>query len=88
MEKIDSNSDGFVSEDELKLWIRRSQQRHVDDSVERQWNDFDLNDDGQISWDEYSNVTYGSFLGKSSDPSLVVRSAEKEPQWLNTVRVG
>lgn len=71
VDKIDSSRDGFVSEDELKLWIRRSQQRHVDDSVERQWNDFDLNNDGRVSWDEYSNITYGSFLGKSSDSSLV-----------------
>uniref|UniRef100_A0A3Q1HAY2 Reticulocalbin-3 n=2 Tax=Anabas testudineus TaxID=64144 RepID=A0A3Q1HAY2_ANATE len=62
VDKIDSNRDGFVSEDELKLWIRRSQQRHVDDSVDRQWNDFDLNNDGLISWEEYRNVTYGSFL--------------------------
>lgn len=62
--KIDSDGDGFVTEDELKLWIRRSQQKHVDDSVERQWRDFDLNADGWISWDEYRNVTYGSFLGK------------------------
>lgn len=74
MDRIDSNRDGFVSEDELKLWIRRSQQRQVDDSVERQWNDFDLNSDGRISWDEYSNVTYGSFLGKSSDPSQLNRN--------------
>ncbi|KAK2859276.1 hypothetical protein Q5P01_003896 [Channa striata] len=62
VDKIDTNRDGSVSEDELKLWIRHSQQKHVVDSVERQWNDFDLNHDGQITWDEYKNVTYSSFL--------------------------
>lgn len=62
VDRIDSDRDGFVSEDELKSWIRRTQQRHVMDSVQRQWSDFDLDQDGRISWDEYKNSTYGSFL--------------------------
>lgn len=65
MDKIDSNKDDFVSEDELKLWIKLVQKKHVYDSVQRQWSDFDIDDNGLISWDEYKNVTYGSFLGKS-----------------------
>lgn len=63
VDKIDSNKDDFVSEDELKVWIKHAQQKHVYDSVERQWSDFDIDRDGRISWDEYKNVTYGSFLG-------------------------
>lgn len=66
MDKIDSNKDGFVSEAELKVWIKSAQKKHVYESVERQWKDFDLNSDGLISWDEYRNVTYGSYLGKDS----------------------
>lgn len=60
--KMDQNQDGFVNEEELKFWIKASQQKHVSDSVATQWNDFDLNQDGLISWDEYRNVTYGSYL--------------------------
>lgn len=60
--KIDINRDGFVSEEELKVWIKNAQRKHIYDSVEHQWKDFDLNGDGQISWDEYKNVTYGSYL--------------------------
>ncbi|KAG7215104.1 hypothetical protein INR49_022781, partial [Caranx melampygus] len=52
----------FVSEEELKFWIRHTQKKHVYDSVERQWSDFDINADGLISWDEYKNTTYGSYL--------------------------
>ncbi|KAG7215125.1 hypothetical protein INR49_022773 [Caranx melampygus] len=63
VDKIDSNRDGFVSEEELKFWIRHTQKKHVYDSVERQWSDFDINADGLISWDEYKNTTYGSYLG-------------------------
>lgn len=65
VDKIDSNKDDFVSEDELKLWIKLVQKKHVYDSVQRQWSDFDIDNNGLINWDEYKNVTYGSFLGNS-----------------------
>lgn len=66
VDKIDTNRDGFVSEEELKAWIRNAQRKHIYDSVEHQWKDFDLNGDSRISWDEYRNVTYGSYLGQDS----------------------
>lgn len=64
VDRIDSNKDGFVSEEELKLWIENVQNRHMFENVEHQWNEFDLNKDGLISWTEYRNVTYGSYLGE------------------------
>ncbi|XP_042370167.1 calumenin-A-like [Plectropomus leopardus] len=67
VDKMDTNKDGFVSEDELKDWIKLAQRKHISDSVEHQWSDFDLNNDGHISWDEYKNVTYGSYL---EDPQV------------------
>lgn len=69
MDKIDNNNDGFVSEEELKLWIKVVQRKHVYDSVQRQWSDFDTDSNGLISWDEYKNVTYGSYLGKQNSGS-------------------
>nr|XP_046235392.1 calumenin-A [Scatophagus argus] len=62
VDKMDSNKDGFISEEELKVWIKNAQKKHIYSSVERQWKDFDMNHDGLISWDEYKNVTYGSYL--------------------------
>ncbi|XP_014881002.1 calumenin-A-like isoform X2 [Poecilia latipinna] len=62
VDRIDSNKDDFVSEDELRLWIEAVQSRHMFEDVEHQWSEFDLNQDGLISWDEYRNVTYGSYL--------------------------
>ncbi|XP_029282298.1 calumenin-A [Cottoperca gobio] len=67
VDKIDSNKDGFITEEELKVWIKRAQKKHIYDSVEHQWKDFDMNNDGKISWDEYKNVTYGSYL---EDPQM------------------
>ncbi|XP_038157431.1 calumenin-A-like isoform X2 [Cyprinodon tularosa] len=62
VDRIDDNKDGFVSEEELELWIRNVQNRHMYENVEHQWHEFDLNNDGLISWEEYRNVTYGSYL--------------------------
>lgn len=67
MDKIDSNGDGFISEEELKRWIKTAQKKTIYESVEHQWQDYDVNKDGVISWDEYKNVTYGSHLGKNAD---------------------
>lgn len=65
VEKIDADEDGFVTEAELKAWIKKAQKKYIYDNVERQWKDFDMNNDGMISWDEYKNVTYGTYLGKN-----------------------
>ncbi|XP_009643552.1 calumenin, partial [Egretta garzetta] len=62
VDKIDTDKDGFVTEGELKAWIKKAQKKYVYESVERQWQEFDTNQDGFISWDEYRNVTYGTYL--------------------------
>ncbi|CAJ0968903.1 unnamed protein product [Ranitomeya imitator] len=56
------DNDGFVTEGELTAWIKKAQRRYVYDNVERQWQEFDMNQDGLISWEEYRNVTYGTYL--------------------------
>ncbi|KAJ8411163.1 hypothetical protein AAFF_G00171690 [Aldrovandia affinis] len=60
--RIDADKDGYVTEEELKIWIKRAQKKYIYDNVDRQWKDFDMNNDGVISWDEYKNVTYGTYL--------------------------
>lgn len=72
VDKIDTDKDGFVTEGELKAWIKKAQKKYVYESVERQWQEFDTNQDGFISWDEYRNVTYGTYLGKGTESRLVV----------------
>ncbi|XP_070610609.1 calumenin isoform X2 [Erythrolamprus reginae] len=60
--KIDTDKDGFVTEGELKDWIKKAQKKYVSENVARQWQEYDLNQDGSISWEEYMNVTYGTYL--------------------------
>uniref|UniRef100_H3A571 Reticulocalbin-3 n=1 Tax=Latimeria chalumnae TaxID=7897 RepID=H3A571_LATCH len=62
VDKIDVDKDGLVTEEELKAWIKKAQKKYMFENVERQWQDFDLSQDGLISWDEYKNVTYGTYL--------------------------
>lgn len=70
VDKIDADKDGFVTEGELKSWIKHAQKKYIYDNVENQWQEFDMNQDGLISWDEYRNVTYGTYLGKGRDVRL------------------
>jgi len=37
--------------------------RHIHDSVNRQWDNFDRNKDQHIAWDEYKVYNYGSDEG-------------------------
>ncbi|KAM3859207.1 calumenin-A [Diretmus argenteus] len=62
VDKIDDNKDGAVTEEELKAWIKKAQKKYIYDSVDRQWKEFDMNNDGLITWEEYKNVTYGNYI--------------------------
>lgn len=68
VEKIDSNGDGKITEDELKSYVDHTQKRYIYEDVDRQWKD--LNPDGKpsLSWGEYVNRTYGFDVGKQTYP--------------------
>uniref|UniRef100_A0A672GK38 Reticulocalbin-3 n=1 Tax=Salarias fasciatus TaxID=181472 RepID=A0A672GK38_SALFA len=61
VEKIDADENDLVTE-ELKAWIAHVQRKHIYDTVETHWKDFDKNGDGRVSWDEYRDFTYSHFL--------------------------
>ncbi|XP_069765228.1 reticulocalbin-3 isoform X2 [Narcine bancroftii] len=64
VDRIDQDQDGLVTVDELTAWIKRAQNRYIDENVKRHWKDYDLNQDGKVSWDEYKNTTYGYYMGE------------------------
>lgn len=51
VDKIDDNKDGFVQMDELKNWISYTQNRYIEDDVERHWRDVNGTKDAVISWE-------------------------------------
>jgi len=58
-DKVDKDSDGMVTEQEMKDWIHYTQNRYILKDVEKQMKQTDLNKDGFIDWAEYKKATYG-----------------------------
>ncbi|XP_054153759.1 calumenin-like [Oppia nitens] len=61
VDKIDKNSDGLVTTDELKEWIHYTQNKYIIDDVDRQWKSHTGDDDSmtQLLWIDYKNRTFG-----------------------------
>ncbi|KAJ8364318.1 hypothetical protein SKAU_G00131490 [Synaphobranchus kaupii] len=67
VDRIDTNGDGYISHGELHLWIKHRQRRYIEENVNKHWNEYDLNKDGLVSWEEYKNTTYGYYLDEEFD---------------------
>ncbi|XP_012875130.1 PREDICTED: reticulocalbin-1 [Dipodomys ordii] len=67
VDRIDSDGDGFVTSEELKVWIKRVQKRYIYDNVAKVWKDYDRDKDDKISWEEYKQATYGYYLGNPTE---------------------
>eukprot|EP00061_Rhincodon_typus_P002733 g18323.t1 len=62
VDRIDQDKDGLVTAEELITWIKRAQNRYIDENVNKNWKEYDSNRDGKVSWEEYKNATYGFYL--------------------------
>ncbi|XP_028812409.1 reticulocalbin-1 [Denticeps clupeoides] len=67
VDRIDSDADGYITTEELKMWIKRVQKRYVYENVAKVWSDYDLNKDDKISWEEYKQATYGYYLANPEE---------------------
>ena len=63
-DKIDKDKDGFVTEDELRDWIKHVQNKYVWEDTERQWKEHESEDQG-LKWESYKKRTYGFLDGMS-----------------------
>ncbi|KAG7276628.1 hypothetical protein CRUP_025852 [Coryphaenoides rupestris] len=77
VDKIDDNKDGFVTEQELNTWIKMAQKRYIYNDVDRQWKDLDENNDNKISWEEYKNITYGSYMEDDNYQTMIARAERR-----------
>ncbi|XP_012233474.1 calumenin-B [Linepithema humile] len=59
VDKIDKDSDGYVTHEELKDWIMYTQQRYIRDDVERQWRSHNPQEKEKLSWTDYKHIVYG-----------------------------
>ncbi|KAJ8402561.1 hypothetical protein AAFF_G00366440 [Aldrovandia affinis] len=67
VDRIDTDGNGLVSHMELHHWIKHRQRRYIEEDVDKQWKEYDLNNDRQVTWEEYKNKTYGYFLDEKFD---------------------
>ncbi|XP_073318329.1 reticulocalbin-3 isoform X1 [Pagrus major] len=67
VDRIDTDKDGYVNHAELHYWIKHRQRRYIEENVNKHWNDYDMNQDGKIGWEEYKNTTYGYYLDEVFD---------------------
>jgi reticulocalbin-2 len=59
VQKMDTNSDGFVDRHELKAWILRSFKKLSEEEADDRFEDLDENSDEKLSWAEYVKDVYG-----------------------------
>ncbi|XP_030375312.1 calumenin-B [Scaptodrosophila lebanonensis] len=59
VDRIDENKDGFVTQAELKNWIKYTQRRYIDEDVGRLWKQHNPDNNKTISWDSYRQHVYG-----------------------------
>lgn len=59
LEKMDLDSDKFISQTELKQWIIRSFKSLSEEESKEKLTEVDLNKDGEVTWNEYKAETYG-----------------------------
>ena len=65
--KVDKNSDGFVSIEELKQWVKSVFDSKLFEGVDVDVKEKDLDKDGSISWNEYLKGTYGDENDEEGD---------------------
>ena len=62
--EFDSNRNGFITADEMKGCLRRSNIQHQDAEVDRVIANMDLNHDGTVSYDEYMKFMARVYTGQ------------------------
>lgn len=62
--KIDKNNDGYVTQEELKDWIKFTQTRYIMNDVHSQWDNHKNLENGKLSWALYRKDTYGFMSGE------------------------
>lgn len=59
VKKVDSDKDGYVTEEELTKWVRDVFSKRLLEGIDEDVKGKDTDSDGKITWDEYTKATYG-----------------------------
>ncbi|XP_035654437.1 reticulocalbin-2 isoform X2 [Oncorhynchus keta] len=58
LKKIDKDSDKHLTSEEITLWIQHVYKKYALDDAEERFPEFDTNNDGVVSWEEYNMVVH------------------------------
>ncbi|XP_063799630.1 reticulocalbin-2 isoform X2 [Pseudophryne corroboree] len=76
IKKIDLDADGYLTEEELSLWIQSSFKHYVLEDTKEQFAEVDIDDDGIVTWEEYNMHMYDRIIDYSED--TVLEDVEEE----------
>ena len=71
-DKIDKDSDGKVSEEELEKWIKYVQTRYIRVDTDRQWSEHNPDDSATLSWKSYRHKVYAFVEGSVTEQLLTI----------------
>lgn len=72
VDKIDKNNDGYITQEELKDWIKFTQNRYIMNDVHSQWDNHKLQNNDKLSWALYRKDTYGFMTGENYNYYLLI----------------
>ena len=81
-DKIDRDTDGYVSETELVEWIKHVQNRYIEKDTERQWTEYGVKDGDSLEWSAYKKRTYG--FDESGEYTCITRTLGGKRVYLYT----
>ncbi|XP_048373531.1 reticulocalbin-3 [Sphaerodactylus townsendi] len=84
VDRIDRDGDGFVTQPELMDWIKHTQNRHIHEDVNKKWKEYDKNNDGRISWEEYKNANYGDEIADVENKEMYEKMMERDERRFKT----
>ncbi|XP_075461145.1 reticulocalbin-2 isoform X2 [Ascaphus truei] len=74
--KIDTNSDGYLTEEELSSWIQQSFKHYTLEETKQQFVEYDKDGNGIVSWDEYNIHMYDRVI--EYDENTILEDEEEE----------
>ena len=76
LKQVDKDSDGYVSSDELKVWVKAVFKKKMVAGMESDVKEKDKDGDGFISWDEFLKDSYGEEF--SADDEEMKKMVERD----------
>ncbi|KAM4733323.1 reticulocalbin-2 isoform 1-T2 [Anableps anableps] len=76
VKKIDTNRDNLLSAEEITLWIQHVYRKYALEDAEERFTEFELNNDGVVTWEEYSSVAHDRLI--TFDDDTILKDPEQE----------